>query len=494
MLLNAYCMIRPLLVTCYNKTKIPALAVCCLLLVACGNGTDDNSNTPSIETPSAKLSIEKTEFGGRFKLHGSESTIPTGYQVNQVTYTITDADTGEMVAQKQDTDHTEPHFQYLSPGSYNVKITLDVTNSNATNDATTYTAASYQEANVSATSASSDTVSLSTDETIVELELDDDDNCWLKCSTYDDDDTKVGCTFDFDTSSCSDIYTLSLADLLSTAQYQNSDVDEDDALCIRAFGAAGKDGSDYDFIWTNSGGDGGDGGVAQTITTYSELSSQYTDLYYILGYDGSSTVVTGVDFSSDTDIDVDGVIVSAGGGGGGGEASIFGTGGDGGDGAMVDSSAESLCAFGVGDDGDTGIDEGGAGGGTSDQVDCSGDMTNYVSDLALGGLGYSSGYDGSDGLGGLSYSSSWFNASDFSDDYAGDGNGGENKVWGISTSGGNGAGGVGGGEGGYGGGGGGGAGSFATGATVTSDWANDDYYTTNSSTYGNVTFIFSTED
>lgn len=492
-MLKGYSRIRLLLEASHNTKRMLALVFACTLVISSGGGgcSDDKAGGESTTSPSgASLNVTKTEHAGRFKLDAGASVIPQAYQVEQVTFEITDTNSGELIAQKQVPHHSEPAFHYLPAGTYFVELLIDVT---ATESSESEPATRIQ----SQTSETlSDGVYVETEDSYTQAELDDDGDCLLICSKYDSDNSKVGCTFDFDSDSCTDMYTLSVEDLLETAQFENDDIVESDDLCIRATGAAGTSGDDTKILWTWwSGGSAGEGGIAQTITTYSDLSSQYTDLYFLLGHKGSSTVVAGVDFSSGTDIDVSGVIVAAGGGGGGGDSDWLNLqdGADGGDGAMVSSETEGEYVFGAGGTGDYVVNDynAGAGGGTDATTDSCDDMTTCISTYAVGGDESDlAGDDGSDGLGGLAHSQEWYNASDFSDDYGGDGDGGEGQTY-LGISGGDGGGGVGGGQGGNSADGAGGGGSFASEATYTSSWCNDDYYTTNSSSYGNVTFIFS---
>jgi|GEM_PF-1421242 len=256
--------------------------------------------------------------------------------------------------------------------------------------------------------------------------------------------------------------SVDLSDVLVVANTAlsvfSTTVGVDTPMAIMAWGGEGGVGSN-ELITT--GGDGGNGGFASTVTTLSDFQNSHgnTSLYYYLaqagtlsntdGDGGASTLVMLVESGPSS---LDDMLLIAGGGAGGDSAGILNNGGDGGEGGIAASSIIGQGFIGVGQ----GIISGADGGSTD------GD--------GLGGNGTNDGKDGIGGEGGqgfLGVNTSWLNGDP---DVGSDGRGG-NADDGFSSSGG------GGGGGGYGGGGAGdgepgaGGGSWSEVPTISCDGA-----------------------
>ncbi|MEV6676665.1 hypothetical protein AB0N09_07310 [Streptomyces erythrochromogenes] len=266
-------------------------------------------------------------------------------------------------------------------------------------------------------------------------------------------------------------------------------------VAVTAFGAAGHEGSNGGGLY--SGGYGGQGGKAQTVTTLADYQASFgTALHYYVGNEGASgaggrggasTLVSGVDLTSQTPC-INGfsgctattLLADAGGGGGGGQGNANGDGGHGGNGGTaVSGQVVSNGAAGQQGQATTGsltrTGAGGAGGGNGDGGSGGRGGSGVDSKSGTGGQ------DGIGGLGGPTHTSngpnagaSWTNNTSLALSNAGQGGEGEFRTNSTNYgSGGGGGGGWGGGGGGGGGGeaitggGGGGGGSFAAADTVT---------------------------
>ncbi|EIA1495489.1 pentapeptide repeat-containing protein [Vibrio parahaemolyticus] len=245
------------------------------------------------------------------------------------------------------------------------------------------------------------------------------------------------------------VTSVDLVDIFDQASSSFSvTLDNDTPMAILAWGGEGGIGSSGG-LWT-SGGDGGKGGFASTVTTLSDFLDNYGQTSFIFyigengtlsneyGDGGSSTLVMTVE-SSPTSLEDD-VVLIAGGGGGGESSSFFVDGTDGSMGGIAASSIMGQGTIGVGQS----FTDGASGGSSNEWGD--------------GGNGADSGKDGIGGQGGqgfLGRNSEWVNG----DPVVGsDGRGGNAD---DSFS----AGGGGGGGGGYGGGGAGDGGAGAGGGS-----------------------------
>ncbi|MGI5446570.1 hypothetical protein ACQEVM_12555 [Streptomyces sp. CA-243310] len=265
-------------------------------------------------------------------------------------------------------------------------------------------------------------------------------------------------------------------------------------MVVTAYGGAGRYGSNGGGLYT--GGNGGYGGKAQTVTSIASFQAAYGQtLYYYVGQlgatsaggrGGASTLVSGVDLTTQNPCiagygtcTTTTVLADAAGGGGGGQGNANGNGGAGGNGGTA-VSGQIISAGSTGGDGKatTGLTRTGAGG--------KGASNGDGGDGGRGGSGVDSKYgtpgiDGIGGLGGPVHTSngpnagaSWTNNSSLFFANAGQGGEGEWRTNGTNYgSGGGGGGGWGGGGGGGGGGeaitggGGGGGGSWAAANTDT---------------------------
>ncbi len=173
-MLKGYSRIRLLLEASHNTKRMLALVFACSLVVSCWGDSDDTDSDNTTSTLTASLNVSETEHGGRFKLDAGESTIPADYQLEQVTFSITNTETGESIAQKQVSDHSEPVFHYLPAGKYYVEMTLHVTANDASVSDTT---SRYQ---IQTSETLTDGVYVESEDSYTEAELDDDGNCLLR--------------------------------------------------------------------------------------------------------------------------------------------------------------------------------------------------------------------------------------------------------------------------------------------------------------------------
>jgi hypothetical protein len=213
------------------------------------------------------------------------------------------------------------------------------------------------------------------------------------------------------------------------------DLDANTPIAIMAWGGEGGLGADE---LVTSGGDGGAGGFASTVTTLSDFQNNYgkTSFYFYLAQAGTLSNVDGDGGSSTLAMlvesnpgSLDNMLLIAGGGGGGESAGILSGGFDGGKGGIAAASEIGQGFIGIGQN----VGGGGPDGGSTDGT-------------GLGGNGTNDGKDGIGGEGGqgfLGANSSWINGDP---DVGSNGRGG-NADSGFSSSGGGGYGGGGDGDG-----------------------------------------------
>lgn len=460
--------------------------------------SDDDSNSDSIGSQAnATLSIEQTSLNGHFFIHATESIIPDTYNLISVNYTVTDATTDEIKHQRNSESHKKHHSVLLDEGTYNVTLTMILNQVTDTTEATDGN--SLLESSTLETF--DDSSKIFSSGGYYYLEVEGDSSCYVICGdyTYDDDDNKTVCLayFYISSSSYCKKQEISLEELFDTAQDHRSGIDEDDLLCMRVWGAAGEDGDDH---W-GDGAYGGEGGVAQTQVSYSELSDLTDSIYLLLGKDGASGVISINEPSYDEELDPTDILVLAGGGGAGGDGETIEDGGNdggaGGNGGIVSAVTSSTCVFDKGDEGD-GSDNTkfGKGGGSNDTLyddDCI--DSSILTSSAEGADNYyssDSSLSGQDGFGGLinesTANATWYNASDAVDNHGDNGDGGNGDAYG--------GGGSGGGGGGYDNAGGGGGGSFAQAyySGSNTSFCNDDGYDTNYLSESYAEFIFYDDD
>ncbi|WP_299005097.1 hypothetical protein [uncultured Shewanella sp.] len=441
----------------WRKLLLCILVVCVgVLLTGCSKEGENEDNR-------AILSVEAFGSNAFVKLHASDTQAGQGQSILSTSYTVAELteNTASMTPfhHIEGVPHTEHHLVALSPGEYEIRLTVDF-------GAAVLESANSEriESSTTETLIASEIIVVNEDDGYAILEIDADPNCQVYCANHLDNDSddvnKTFCYTDFTENECSST-ALNIENLLTTAKdtgFDTDGVEDDDLLvCLRAIGAPGTSGSGYDYDGNSrEGGDFGYGGMAQTVMTYSELlaaSDEVDDnhyLYLLVGEEGASSMVFTADFTDATSWTYADIALIGGGGGSGGDGLYTSSksitnydGGDGGQGGVVsvysyayytddpDSTDYDFCAFAAGEDGvhsyvqadfdyiyGTGypFESGGSGGGSdyATLVDCS-DEDTVNSDYAVGGKtdfvhaeylvtnhGLTNGRnDGSSGLGGL---------------------------------------------------------------------------------------------